>query len=271
LNPITGTALAIGAGSSLFDVFDKAIQTYKLYSTAKSLANTSALLVAKILIEECRLTQWGDGLDIRSVAEQTEGDTRELDERLRGNNGLYQTALQALASIEDTLTDIDGLTAKYGLQIFEESISENENLSKNKIILPLRPGHIANVSGLTEAFETLKGWKGADGLAPALPSLLAPRTKWGAVPKCFKGSNLLEYEVIWGHIDILVVAVRRLSRRWKVKTLLAGPSPTSPMKAKITISPISNKISYLHSRTRKIFSRVPVTVANLSCCCFTLS
>jgi len=43
-----------------------------------------------------------------------------------------------------------------------------------------------------------------------------------------------------GHIGILVVVVRRLSRRWKVKTLLAGPSPTSPMKAKITISPISN-------------------------------
>jgi hypothetical protein len=55
-----------------------------------------------------------------------------------------------------------------------------------------------------------------------------------------RAHNLLEYEVIWGHIDILVVAVRRLSRRWKVKTLLAGPSPTSPMKAEITISPISN-------------------------------
>jgi len=50
---------------------------------------------------------------------------------------------------------------------------------------------------------------------------------------------MLEYEVIWGHFDILVVVVRRLSR-WKVKTLLAGPSPTSPMKAEITISPISN-------------------------------
>jgi len=55
-----------------------------------------------------------------------------------------------------------------------------------------------------------------------------------------RAHNLLDYEVIWGHIDILVVAVRRLSRRWKVKTLLAGPSPTSPMKAEITISPISN-------------------------------
>ena len=55
-------------------------------------------------------------------------------------------------------------------------------------------------------------------------------------------NQVLEYEVIWGHIDILVVVVvvvRRLSR-WKVKTLLAGPSPTSPMKAEITISPISN-------------------------------
>jgi hypothetical protein len=48
------------------------------------------------------------------------------------------------------------------------------------------------------------------------------------------------------HIGILVVAVRRLSRRWKVKTLLAGPSSTSPMKAKITIFPIpisNNKVS----------------------------
>ncbi len=53
--------------------------------------------------------------------------------------------------------------------------------------------------------------------------------------------RVLEYEVIWGHIDILVVVVRRLSRRWKLKTRLAGPSPTSPMKAEITISPISNK------------------------------
>jgi len=40
----------------------------------------------------------------------------------------------------------------------------------------------------------------------------------------------LENEVIWGHIDILIVAVRRLSRRWEVKTLLAGPSPTNPMR-----------------------------------------
>jgi len=43
----------------------------------------------------------------------------------------------------------------------------------------------------------------------------------------------LKYEVIWGHIDILVVAVRRLSRRWKVKTLLAGSSPTSPMRRRL--------------------------------------
>ncbi len=45
--------------------------------------------------------------------------------------------------------------------------------------------------------------------------------------------RLLQYEVIWGHIDISVVAVRRLSRRWKVKTLLAGPSPTSPMRRRL--------------------------------------
>ncbi len=37
---------------------------------------------------------------------------------------------------------------------------------------------------------------------------------------------------MWGHIYVLFV-VRSLPRRWKVKTLLADPSPTSPMKAKI--------------------------------------
>jgi len=41
---------------------------------------------------------------------------------------------------------------------------------------------------------------------------------------------MLEYEVIWGLIDILVVVVRRLPRRWKVKT---GPSPTSPMRRRL--------------------------------------
>jgi len=53
---------------------------------------------------------------------------------------------------------------------------------------------------------------------------------------------MLEYEVIWGHIDILVVAVRSLSRSEQVKTLLAGPSLISPMKAKITIFSISNNV-----------------------------
>ncbi len=51
---------------------------------------------------------------------------------------------------------------------------------------------------------------------------------------------MLEYEVIWGHIDISVVAVRSLSRSEQVKTLPAGLSPISSMKAEIIISPISN-------------------------------
>ncbi len=44
-----------------------------------------------------------------------------------------------------------------------------------------------------------------------------------------------------GHLVYGVEAVRRLSRRWKVKTLLA-----SPMKAEITISPISNNFLFRH-------------------------
>ncbi len=50
----------------------------------------------------------------------------------------------------------------------------------------------------------------------------------------------------------MVVAVRSLSRSEQVETLLAGPSPISPMKAEITISPISNAF------------RIPIT-QNLLC------
>lgn len=139
MDPVTGIAFALGAGSFLFDVFDKTVQAYGLYSTSKSFANVSAHLVAKLLIEERRLIQWGDGVGIRPVAKPAEGKTLELDDRLRENEALYQTILQALAGIEATLTDVDILTAKYGLQIFEERSPPDENSPKNEIMLPLRP------------------------------------------------------------------------------------------------------------------------------------
>jgi hypothetical protein len=59
--------------------------------------------------------------------------------------------------------------------------------------------------------------------------------------KFHQHSILLEDEVIWGILVYGVEAVRSLSRSEQVKTLLAGPSPISPMKAEITISPISNR------------------------------
>ncbi len=137
MDPVTGIAFALGAGSFLFDVFDKSIQAYRLYSTAKSLANVAAHLVAKLLTEKRRLIQWGDGVGIRSAEKPTEGEAWELDDRLRENNALYHTVLQALAGIEETLTDVNSLTAKYGLQVFEERCSE-EVLLKDEITLPLR-------------------------------------------------------------------------------------------------------------------------------------
>ena len=139
MDPVTSIAFALGAGSFLFDVFDKSLQAYGLYSTAKSLANVSAHLVAKLLIEEHRLIQWGDGVGIRPVAKSAEEKPLGLDVRLRGNEALFQTILQALAGIEETLTDVDSLTAKYGLQVFEERNPPDEKSSKDNIMLPLRP------------------------------------------------------------------------------------------------------------------------------------
>lgn len=139
MDPITGIAFALGTGSFLFDVFDKSVQAYGLYSTAKSLANVSAHLVAKLLIEERRLIQWGDGVGIKPVADLMESKARELDDRLRNNDALYQTILQALAGIEETLTDVDSLTLKYGLQVFEEGSVPDGKSSNSEPTLPLRP------------------------------------------------------------------------------------------------------------------------------------
>lgn len=161
MDPFPGIAFALGTGSFLLDVFDKSVQAYGLYSTAKNLANVSAHLVAKLLIEERRLIQWGDGVGIRSVAEPADGQARQLDDRLRENDALFQTVLQALAGIEETLTDIDSLTAKYGLQVFEERGASDGKSLKNEPELPLRPQRSARASvpaaqssGLSEILKT---------------------------------------------------------------------------------------------------------------------
>jgi hypothetical protein len=49
----------------------------------------------------------------------------------------------------------------------------------------------------------------------------------------FQVNTMLEYEVIWGILVYGVEAVRSLSRSEQVKTLLAGPSPTSPMRRRL--------------------------------------
>ncbi len=71
---------------------------------------------------------------------------------------------------------------------------------------------------------------------------------------------MLEYEVIWGHIDILVVAVRRLSRRWKVKTLLAGPSPTSPVRRRLPTPLFPTHQSAIKDQAVVDFRRIRVTI-----------
>ena len=83
MDPLSGIAFALGAGSFLFDVFDKSVQAYRLYSTAQSLANVPGHLVAKLMIEERRLIQWGDGVGIKSTAQAAQRHAGELDDRLK--------------------------------------------------------------------------------------------------------------------------------------------------------------------------------------------
>ena len=164
MDPLTGMAFALGAGSFLFDVFDKSVQAYRLYLTAQSLANVSGHLVAKLMIEERRLIQWGDGVGIRPVAQAAQTNDRELDNRLRKNEALYRTVRQALAGIEETLTDVDNLTTRYGLQVFEEKDVSDEISLRNELMLPLRPQRSShesvfssNFQGLSEALKMKQG------------------------------------------------------------------------------------------------------------------
>ena len=164
MNPVTGMAFALGAGSFLFDAFHKSIQAYGLYSTAQSLANVSGHLVAKLIIEERKLIQWVDGVGIKSITQVAERDCGELDDRLRKNDALYETILHALTGIEETLTDVDNLTTKYGLQVFEEKYVSDESSLKNELKLPLRPQRSPHGSvfssdrrELSEALKTKQG------------------------------------------------------------------------------------------------------------------
>jgi hypothetical protein len=66
--------------------------------------------------------------------------------------------------------------------------------------------------------------------------------------RLFLGTSLLDSSLCWntrsygGILIFWLLLDRSLSRSEQVKTLLAGPSPISPMKAEITISPISNTL-----------------------------
>jgi hypothetical protein len=64
------------------------------------------------------------------------------------------------------------------------------------------------------------------------------------------GQNLLEYEVIWGILVYGVEAVRSLSRSEQVKTLLAGPSPTSPMRRRLPTPLFPTELSVMPIKLR---------------------
>ena len=138
MSGLEAVAFALGGTLFLVDVFDKSVQAYQIYSKARSLGEVSAHLVAKLLIEERRVIQWGDGVGINTTAPSNE-ENHQLDYRLRDNGPLFQSVLQALANIEGTLTDIDQLTVKYGLQVYEDDLA-NSQQPTGKVTLPLRMG-----------------------------------------------------------------------------------------------------------------------------------
>ena len=138
MDPVSAIAFSLGAGSFLFDVFDKSVQAYGLYTSAKDFASVSKHMIAKLLIEERRLIQWGQGVGIEPIPHDITHQESRVSLRLKDNQALSQTVSQTLAGIEETLTDIDGLTSKYGLSLLEERIA-GESPQKGEIVIPLHP------------------------------------------------------------------------------------------------------------------------------------
>lgn len=115
-------ALGLGAASFLVDAFDKSLQAYNIYTQAKNLGSISAHLHSKLLIEEQRLVQWGEGVGLKRTgnSQWTENSSGfSPSPRLSEGGPLYDVVLQTLANIELTLTNVEELTARYGVQILD--------------------------------------------------------------------------------------------------------------------------------------------------------
>jgi len=73
-----------------------------------------------------------------------------------------------------------------------------------------------------------------------------------STPRCPGNGSLLEYEVIWGILIFWLLLDRSLSRSEQVKTLLAGPSPISPMRRRLPSPLFPTKLSLSKYRAASV-------------------
>lgn len=106
---VIGTALAVVG--VLGTIFEGCVRAYGHFTTATHFDQDSQKMVVKIRIEEMRLVVWGREWGV------AEG---KLEAHLQENGGMRQLALQILTELHRTVTDVQRLRDRYGLQSPED-------------------------------------------------------------------------------------------------------------------------------------------------------
>jgi hypothetical protein len=110
-----GTTLS---GISLLAAFKGAIESYQLISDIAKARPQSDFLVTKAAIERQRLASWGETYGISATSSNSQSPANYDD-------NVKKLLLRTLASVENTLTDMDQLVHRYGLQPVAIDLSQN--------------------------------------------------------------------------------------------------------------------------------------------------
>jgi hypothetical protein len=110
-----GTTLS---GISLLAAFKGAIESYQLISDIAKARPQSDFLVTKAAIERQRLASWGDYYGVSATSSNNTSPANYDD-------NVKKLLLRTLASVENTLTDMDQLVNRYGLQPVVIDLGQN--------------------------------------------------------------------------------------------------------------------------------------------------
>jgi Prion-inhibition and propagation len=119
----TIVGLVLGSTSFSIQLYQSALATYEVFTTARNLGKDASVLQAQLLIQEQLLRRWGDGLGLTKTED-------EIDERLKTETGLFNAVAAALSNIKFILLDTEELKRRYGVEAMDEITDQGHLLSE---------------------------------------------------------------------------------------------------------------------------------------------